>query len=56
MSSRTPRPDCAGKGTDESWGLYEDMEAPIFYNPTNPSENVTLCAATCETKNRLAVR
>ena len=37
-----------GKGTDESWGLYEDMEAPIFYNPTNPSENVTLCAATCE--------
>ncbi len=37
-----------GKGTDESRGLYEDMEAPIFYNPTNPSENVTLCAATCE--------
>src|SRR6267142_490089 len=37
-----------GKGTDESWGLYEDMEAPILYNPTNPSENVTLCAATCE--------
>jgi hypothetical protein len=37
-----------GKGTDESWGLYEDMEAPIFYDPTNPSENVALCAATCE--------
>jgi len=37
-----------GKGTDESWGLYEDMEAPVFYSPTNPSENVALCAATCE--------
>jgi hypothetical protein len=37
-----------GTGTDESWRLYEDMEAPVFYNPTNPSENVALCAATCE--------
>jgi len=37
-----------GKGTDESWELYEDMEAPVFYNPANPWENVALSAATCE--------
>src|SRR5229473_4113996 len=28
--------------------VHEDMEAPVFYNPTNPSENVALSAATCE--------
>jgi hypothetical protein len=37
-----------GKGTDDSWELYEDMEVPVFYDPENPGKNVAICSALCE--------
>lgn len=40
-----------GEATDDLRGLYEDMETPIFYNPSDPSENVVLAACSCELKN-----
>ncbi len=36
-----------GKGTDESWEFYEDMQVPVFYNAQDPDENVALCATSC---------
>jgi len=45
--------DAAGRlvqseATDESHTLYEDMQTPVFYNPTDTSENVPLSCASCE--------
>jgi hypothetical protein len=37
-----------GKGIDDSWELYEDMEVPVFYDPDNSGRNVAICSALCE--------
>ena len=48
--------DAAGRryvrsATDDSHTLYEEMETPVFYSPTNPEVSVPLAAASCELKN-----
>ena len=37
--------------TDDSRTLYEEMETPVFYSPTNPEVNVPLATASCELKD-----
>ena len=39
-----------GKATDDSRSLYEEMQAPVFYDPAKPEESVPLVAASCELK------
>ena len=39
---------CLERESTSRGKLYEDMEVPVFYNPTNPEENVSLCAASCD--------
>jgi hypothetical protein len=39
-----------GKATDESRELYEEMATPVFYDPTNPDENVPLACASGDLK------
>lgn len=41
----------AGKGTDGSWELYEDMEVPVFYDTENSARNVAICSALCEVED-----
>jgi uncharacterized protein (DUF983 family) len=32
------------RAKDLSYSVYEDMTIPVFYDPTNPSKNITPCA------------
>jgi hypothetical protein len=48
--------DAAGRthlrnATDDSRTLYEEMETPVFYSPTNPEVSVPLPTASCELKD-----
>ena len=36
----------SGKGSDRTRTLFEEMQTPVFYDPTNPARNVALAAAT----------
>jgi hypothetical protein len=35
----------SGKGDDRTGKLFEEMQTPVFYDPTNPAKNVALAAA-----------
>lgn len=37
-----------GTGTDYSRKLRVDMAVPVFYDPTDPERNVSVCTASCE--------
>jgi hypothetical protein len=37
---------CSGKCTDRTRKLFEEMQAPVFYDPVNPGKNVALVGAT----------
>ena len=38
----------SGKSADRTHKLFEEMQTPVFYDPTNPGKNVALASATYE--------